>query len=89
MTEKEKYYQGKKDKLGKKKKIKMLNYLKTETNFKLMTVLPDDEDKYVNLLSELRAIDENLFKLKRNKYNSSFYEFKSGPIYNKQQRKRL
>lgn len=78
MSSKELYQEQKKSKLARKNKLKALRIMKADLNRQLSNLKFNkdiSEDVYVNLLSELNAVEVNLFKLLRNKLNSNFYEF--------------
>lgn len=86
MTSKEIFDNLKKERLDRRRKIKMLNFMKADINMKLKFGHPD-EDTLVSLLSELKAIEINTFKLQRNRYNSKFYTFTESSLYNRKGRK--
>jgi len=73
----EQYKVEKKNKLERKTKLRALKIMQANINRKLLMNKVNDisEDDYINLLSELNAIEINMIKLKRNKLNSNFYEF--------------
>lgn len=75
MTDKEIFDGLKKERKANRRKKRMLAFLKVDTNRKIMVEGRGNEDRYVELLSELRAIEINDIKLRRNKFNSSYYEF--------------
>lgn len=78
---KEEYSKHKENRRIKRKNLKILNIMRIDINSQLLRTSVDKEsDKYVNLLSELNAIELNITKLRRNKFNSNFYEFKPSKI---------
>lgn len=86
MTDKKIFNNLKKERLDRKYKIKMLSFMKADTNRKLVFDKLE-EDERINLLSELSAIEINILKLRRNKFNSNFYEFKESSLYNRKERR--
>jgi len=73
MTDKEQFDLGKKRLQGIRNKKRLLKFMKKETNRKMFFV--QSEEEYTNLLAELRAIEINDTKVRRNKYGSKAYEF--------------
>jgi hypothetical protein len=74
MTEKEKYWNGKLAKKKQQTQKKMIISMKKLINMKLAKA-GTNEDKQVELLAELRALEINDLKLRRNKFMSESYSF--------------
>lgn len=79
-------------------KVKLLKILRVDINTKLMlakrelTKNPEDEkiiEKINSLLSDLKGIQLNLFKIERNKNQSKFYDFIPSGKINRQQRRMI
>jgi hypothetical protein len=78
MTDKEKYQENKLKRRERRLNIKKLTYMKSDVNLRLRLLNytdKDNENDYVVLLSELKALEDNITKLRRNKFMSSAYEF--------------
>jgi hypothetical protein len=74
MTDKEQFDNNKKQTKYRKSKIKMAKFLKADINRKLSFNNPD-ENETINLLQQLRSLEIEDTKIRRNKHSSSFYEF--------------
>lgn len=74
MTDKEQFDNNKKQVKYRQSKIKMAKFLRADINRKLSFDNPD-EHTTVNLLQQLRSLEVEDTKIRRNKHSSSFYEF--------------
>lgn len=74
MTDKEQFGNNKKQTKYRQSKIKMAKFLRADINRKLSFDNPD-EHTTVNLLQQLRALEVEDTKIRRNKHSSSFYDF--------------
>ncbi len=75
---------------SRKEKIQMMKALKMNVNFKLMTLDKEDKDfeeTQIELLSQLNGIETQLVKIKKNKNESKFFEFKTNGAINRKQRR--
>jgi hypothetical protein len=54
--------------------MRMLKYLQADINRQLLFT-HIDEDRRIDLLAQLSGVETNKFKIRRNKFNSSAYEF--------------
>ena len=88
MTDKEQFDLRKAEFKARKNKLKMLSFLKRNINRKLrfeIAGLPEEEmeTKVADLLAQLRGVEINELKVRRNRFGSKEYSFQ--PI----ERKRL
>jgi hypothetical protein len=82
MTDKEQFDLKKAEFKARKHKLKMLKFLKRDINRKLtfdIAGLPEEEmeTKVADLLAQLRGVEINELKVRRNKFNSKEYSFES------------
>jgi hypothetical protein len=89
MTDKEKYQEQKLAKLDRRRKLNSINFLKTDINRKLVFGISTEsgfetitEDKRIDLLRQLEALEINEAKIRGNKFNSQFYSFEPSRSYN-------
>lgn len=75
MTDKEIFDNLKKEKLARRKKLKMLQFLKVNTNAKLRFSTDLTEEQHVELINQLRGIEISEHELRSNKYGSTAYKF--------------
>jgi len=81
MTDKQIFDELKAQSKERKRKFKMIKFLKASVNSKLNFTPNLLEDGKVELLQQLHEIELNEMRIRRNKFNSSAYTFK--PAYRK------
>jgi hypothetical protein len=89
MTDKEKYQEMKLVKWERRRKLRSIKFLKTEINRKLVFGVSTesgfeqvDDEKRIDLIAQLEALEINEAKIRRNKFNSSFYKLDLSRKYN-------
>lgn len=75
MTDKEIFDNLKKERLARRKKFKMLSFLKVNVNAQLRFTTNLSEDQHIDLLNQLRGIEISEYELRSNKYGSTAYKF--------------
>lgn len=75
---------------NRKEKLQMMNALKMNVNFKLMTLDKTSEkhdEEQIELLSQLKGIELQILMIKMNKNESKFFVFTPSGVLNRKQRR--